>query len=136
MDQPLRTMTTIIVNIAVERFGIEPAKPAPSAYSPNHRARRIQQLREELKSLKRQNKKAGEVESGSLTDLWAILRKDLLNLQKAEKAENHRRKWRERARKAAFLANLFKLTKLLLGQKRTGSLTCSTDIINNHLKST
>lgn len=36
----------------------------------------------------------------------------------------------------AFLANPFKLTKQLLGQKRTGRLTCTRDAINDHLKHT
>ncbi len=44
---------------------------------------------------------------------------------------------KERARKrAAFLANSFKLTKQLLGQKRAGRLTCSKDAINDQLKVT
>lgn len=52
-------------------------------------------------------------------------------------AEFHRRRRKERARKrAAFLANPFKLTKQLLGQKRAGRLTCSKDALNDHLKAT
>lgn len=91
-------------------------------------------LRDELRLLKRQYKSVGEVESASLADLRAILRKQLLTLQRAE---FHRRRRKERARKrAAFLANPFKLTKQLLGQKRAGRLTCSKDAINDHLKAT
>ncbi len=127
-------MTTLIVNIAAERFGTKVSKPAPSAYAPSHRARKIQCLREELRLLKRQYKSAGEVERAGLVDLRAILRKQLLTLQRAE---FHRRRRKERARKrAAFLANPFKLTKQLLGQKRAGCLTCSKDAINDHLKAT
>ncbi|XP_059199347.1 uncharacterized protein LOC131979398 [Centropristis striata] len=127
-------MTTLILNIAAERFGTEAPKPTPSAYAPSHRARRIQSLREELKLLKRQYKKAGEVERAGLADLRAILRKQLLTLRRAE---FHRRRRKERARKrTAFLANPFKLTKQLLGQKRSGRLTCSKDTINDHLKAT
>lgn len=49
----------------------------------------------------------------------------------------HRRRQKEGARKrASFLANPFKLTKLLLGQKRAGRLTCSKEVMNNHLKAT
>ncbi len=95
----------------------------PLAYVPNHRTRRIQSLRGELKLLKRWYKKAGEEERVGLADLRAILRKQLLTLRRAE---YHRRRWKERARKrTAFLANPFKLIKQLLGQKRTGCLTCS-----------
>lgn len=134
VDQRLRTMTTLIVNIAAERFGTEGPKPTPMAYAPCRRARKIQSLREELKLLKRQYKIAGEVERAGLADLRAILRKQLLTLRRAE---FHRRRRKERARKrTAFLANPFKLTKQLLGQKRAGRLTCSKEVINNHLKAT
>ncbi len=134
VDHRLRTMTTLIVNIAAERFGTEVAKPAPSAYAPSHRARKITCLREELRLLKRQYKSAGEVERAGLADLRAILRKQLFTLRRAE---FHRRRRKERARKrAAFLANPFKLTKQLLGQKRAGRLTCCKDAINDHLKAT
>ncbi len=84
VDQRLRTMTTLKVNIAAERFGTEASKPAPAAYAPSHRAREIKSLREELKLLKRQYKSAGEVERGGLADLRAILRKQLLTLRRAE----------------------------------------------------
>lgn len=44
---------------------------------------------------------------------------------------------RERvSRQTAFLANPFKLSKQLLGQKRSGHFTCSRDTINNHLRCT
>nr|BAC82600.1 reverse transcriptase [Danio rerio] len=127
-------MTKLIVNIAAERFGTVIPKPTPSTYTPSHRVKEIKRLRKELKLLKRQYKAAGEVERAGLEDLRGILRKQLVNLCRAE---YHRKRRRERARKrAAFLANPFKLTKQLLGQKRTGKLTCSKEAINNHLKAT
>lgn len=54
VDDRLKTMTTVIVSIASKRFGTEAPKPAPSAYTPSHRARRIHRLGEEIKLLKRQ----------------------------------------------------------------------------------
>lgn len=60
VERRLKTMTSIIVSIAAERFGSKEVKPRPSAYTPNHRARKIQRLREELTSLKRQYRKAGD----------------------------------------------------------------------------
>lgn len=112
----LKTMTSIIVSIAAERFGAEEVKSGPSVYTPNNRARKIQCLREELKALKRRYKKAGDVEKGGLSEVRAILREKLMTLWRAE---NHRRRRKERARRRAeFLANPFKLTKKLLGQKR------------------
>lgn len=48
------------------------------------------------------------------------------------RAENHRRRRKERVmRRVKFLANLYKLTKKLLGQKRAGCPTCSKDAIDN-----
>lgn len=77
-------------------------------------------------------KEAIQVKRAGLADLRAILRKQFLTLWRAEV---HRRRRKERARKrAAFLANPFKLTKQLLGQKSAGRHTCSKDAINDHLK--
>ncbi len=84
--------------------------------------------------IQREYKSVGEVERAGLADLEAILRKQLLTLRRAK---FHRRRRKERDRKrAAFLANPFKLTKQLLGQKKAGRLTCSKDAINYHLKAT
>ncbi len=134
VDRRLKTMTSIIVSIVAERFGIEAAKPTPKACAQNRREVRIQRLREELKSPKRQYKVAGEVERAGLAELQAILRKELLTLRRVE---SHRRRRKERARRrAAFLANPYQLSKQLLGQKKGGRLTCSKDEINNHIKCT
>ena len=100
VDQRLRTMTTLIVNIAAERFGTEAPKHTPTAYAPCHRARKIQSLRKELKLLKRQYKSAGEVERAGLADLRAILRKQLLTLRRAE--FHRRRRKREPEREQLF----------------------------------
>lgn len=69
VDHRLKTMTTLIVNIAAERFGTEAPKPTPSANAPNHRARKIQSLREELKLLKRQYKAITSALEGPEGDL-------------------------------------------------------------------
>lgn len=53
------------------------------------------------------------------------------------RAEWHRRRRKERARKrAAFMANPFRFTKQLLGQKRSGQLTCSKAEVDCHLRDT
>lgn len=53
------------------------------------------------------------------------------------RAEWHRRRRKERARKrAAFISNPFRFTKQLLGEKRSGRLTCSKDEIDRHLRDT
>ncbi|XP_061905517.1 uncharacterized protein LOC133651562 [Entelurus aequoreus] len=127
-------MTTIIVSIAAERFGEEEKRSSGTTYSKNHRAIRIHKIRQEMKALKFQYKAAGHEERTGLAQLMCILRKKIRILRRAEW---HRRRRRERARKrAAFIANPFKFTKDLLGQKRSGKLASSQDDIDQHLKQT
>jgi len=100
----------------------------------NNRANKIHQLRQELKSLRRQFKEAREEQRGPLTELRSILHEKLVTLRRAE---GHRRLREERARKrTAFLANSFVFTKQLLRQKRSGQLTCSKAEVACHLRDT
>ena len=133
-DKKLQVMTTTIVSIAAERFGEEEKKSSRTSYSMNQRAVRIHNIRQEMKALKSQYKAAGEEERTGLAQLMCILRK---NIRVLRRAEWHRRRRRERARKrAAFIANPFKFTKDLLGQKRSGKLASSQEDIDQHLKQT
>ncbi|XP_067284127.1 uncharacterized protein [Pseudorasbora parva] len=133
-DRRLLTMTTIIISLAAERFGLEEKKVVNLPYTMNNRAHKIHQLRQELKSLRRKFKEAREEERGPLAELRVILRKKLMTLRRAEW---HRRRRKERARKrAAFIANPFGFTKQLLGKKRSGRLTCSKVEIDRHLRDT
>lgn len=64
---------------------------------------KIQQLRKELKTLKKQFKVGNEQECQPLAELRDILRRKLMGLHRAEW---HRRRGRERARKQAlFIKN-------------------------------
>lgn len=84
--------------------------------------------------MKRQFKGATEDMKPGLAELRGILRKKLLTLRRAEW---HRRRAKERAkRRAAFLVNPFGFTKQLLGQKRSGQLTCSKEEIDAYLHDT
>lgn len=84
--------------------------------------------------MRRRFKEAREEERGPLAEFHAILRKKLMTLRRAEW---HRRRRKERARKrAAFIANPFGFTKQLLGKKRSGRLTCSKVEISRHLRDT
>ncbi|XP_031418446.1 uncharacterized protein LOC105897391 [Clupea harengus] len=125
---------TIIVSIAAERFGEEEKKSSGTSYSKNQRAVRIHNIRQEMKALKSQYKAAGQKERIGLAQLMCILRK---NIRVLRRAEWHRRRRRERAlKRAAFIANPFKFTKDLLGQKRSGKLASSQEDIDQHLKQT
>ncbi|XP_061772124.1 uncharacterized protein LOC133562186 [Nerophis ophidion] len=131
-DRRLKTMTTIIISLAAERFGLEEKRAAKPPYIMNNRASKIHQLRQELKCLRQQFKVAREEDRGPLAELRCIICKKLITFRRAEW---HRRRRKERSRRrAAFLANPFGVTKQLLGQKRSGRLACSKAEVDHHLK--
>ncbi|KAL3976498.1 mitochondrial import inner membrane translocase subunit TIM8 [Sarotherodon galilaeus] len=133
-DSRLKTMTTIIVSYASERFGLTKKCNNKTPYTMNLRAMKIHRLRQELRSLKKQFKNADAEEKHALEELHNILRKKLITLRRAEW---HRRRGRERARKhAAFIADPFRFSKQLLGVKRSGQLECSAEEVNNFLHET
>jgi len=73
-------------------------------------------------------------DGGPLTELCSILRKKVMTLRRAE---GHRRRRKERARKRiAFLANPFGFTKQMRGQKNSNQLTCSKAEDNRQLRDT
>lgn len=130
----LQTMCSLIMSIGAERFGVEQKQGASNSAKPNRREVKISQLRLELKSLRHQFKVAKEEDRPALAELTNITRKKLITLRKAEW---HRRKGKERARKrSAFIGNPFGFTKKLLGQKRSGHLACPVEAINQHLNAT
>lgn len=103
-------------------------------YTMNNRANKIHQLRQELKSLRSRLKEAREEERGPLAELRNILHKKLMTLRRAEW---HRRRRKERARKrAAFIANPFRFRKQLLEQKQSDQLSCSKAEVDCHLRDT
>ena len=88
----------------------------------NRRENKVTQLRKDLRTLTQWYKRTRNEERPALSDLWDILRKKFISLHRAEW---HRRKRRERARKrTAFIVNPFGFTKKLLGKKRSGTFTC------------
>ncbi|XP_053183947.1 LOW QUALITY PROTEIN: uncharacterized protein LOC128367182 [Scomber japonicus] len=130
----LRNLTTIITSFAVERFGVEEPKTSKSTYTKNRRAEEIHQLRKELRKLTKQFKAADEEEKPPLAELQHTIRKRLMTLRRAEW---HRRRRIERARKrTSFLSDPFGFTKRLLGQKRSGRLDCSKEEVDHFLHNT
>ncbi|KAL7848072.1 hypothetical protein AOLI_G00227900 [Acnodon oligacanthus] len=71
-------MTTIIISLAAERFGLEEKRAVNLPYTMNNRVNKIHQLRQELKSLRRRFKEAKEEEMGPLAELCNILHKKLM----------------------------------------------------------
>ena len=69
-----------------------------------------------------------------MTELRQTLRDKLKTLRRAEQ---HRKRGKERAQKRkAFISNPFGFSKRLLGQKKSGSLSCSKEEMDSHLKNT
>ena len=76
-DKRLKFMTKIIYTIASDRFGcVEPRQPIKN-YSANHRVIKIKELRKELRSNKKQYKKAKAEERQPLEELRIKLREKL-----------------------------------------------------------
>nr|XP_061841396.1 uncharacterized protein LOC133622576 [Nerophis lumbriciformis] len=128
-------MSTIIVSYGSERFGrMEKGNTEATPYTMNRRATKIHQLRQELRTLRKQFKRVSEEDKQPLEELRNILRKKLTTLRRAEW---HRRRGRERARKrAVFIANPFRFAKQLLGDKRSGRLECPREEVNRFLQNT
>ena len=135
-DSRLHTMSTIIVSYAAERFGYVEVGGGgrTQPYNNNRRANRISNIRRELRTLRKQHKLATEEERQPLAELRDVLRSQLKTLTRAEW---HRKRRKERARKrASFIANPFGFTKKLLGENRNGRLECTAEEVNTYLRET
>lgn len=123
-------MTAIIVSYAAERFGHVKSRNSKSKYTKNCRGTQVHKLR----SLKKQHKVASEKEKQQLAKLHNFLRKKLMMLCRAEW---HQWRGKESARKhSAFITNPFTFTKMLLGDKHSGNLMCSTEDVNSFFHNT
>ncbi|TWW81809.1 hypothetical protein D4764_01G0016240 [Takifugu flavidus] len=132
VDHKLQAMCIFITTIGEEWFGVTERPVRKESARPNWWEHKISQLRQELKTLK--FRAASEEERDALSELRQILRRKLITVRQAEW---HRRKGKERAKKCkAFITNPFSFTKRLLGQKKSGSLTCPVEGINHHLNIT
>ena len=100
----------------------------------NRREREIRKLRRELKSIRKQYKRANEVERIGLHQIRDDIREKLKRLRNAERI---RRTRKERSKKRSqFVKDPYKFTKTLLGEERSGRLASSQEEIENYLKRT
>ena len=94
----------------------------------------MQDVRRELRALKKKYKHASEGERQPFTELREILKAKLRSIRKAEW---HRMRWKERAwKRLSFLTDPFGFALKLLGDKRSGQLNCSTEELNTILEIT
>ena len=100
----------------------------------SRRQHRIENLRKEIRQLKKQYRDSSPVQRLGLSQLRDTLRTQLKSLRRAE---NTRRKGRERTRKrAAFTANPFKFAKTLLDKERSGTLETPLEEVEKYLHDT
>lgn len=113
---------------------IVPPKTTTAAPIPNQRENSISQLRQQLRILRSQFRKASDNKKEALAELRRVVRERLLTLRRAEW---HRKRIKERAHKcSAFIANPFGFAKKLLGEKCSGQLSCRKEDIIHHLRNT
>jgi hypothetical protein len=135
INNKVKTMTTIIYTMGVERFGVEGKKSGNKhIIQNNRRLHHISIIRSELRRLTKAYKVAKEEERGALVELRDISRKKLISLRRAEYT---RRSRKERMKKRAqFTSNPFQFMKRLLGDTRSGRLECPKEEVEQHLKET
>ena len=130
IDQRFNTMNKLIVSYASEQFGH--FEKTEKVYTQNRHEEKIKTLRLELRSLKKQFRKANKEEHPALTELRDILRGKLKTLQRAE---GHCWRRKEQAKKrTSFISDPFGFNRRLLGDKRSGRLECSKDRVDSFLK--
>jgi len=120
VNRKLQTLTTIVCSIAKERFGVEEVKVRREPPKLNRRQLRIENLSRELRQLKRRYRQSSPTERLGLSQLRNTVRTLLKSLRKAE---NTRKKARERTKKRlSFTANPYKFARKLLDKERSGTL--------------
>ena len=116
VENRLLTMSKIIISYAKAQYGYMEIKERSSGKE-NWRETKIKQLRAELKSLRKQYKKAKPDEQVPLREVRDIIR---AKLRSVRRTEWHRRGRKERAKKwIAFSTNPYAFTKKILGEKRS-----------------
>ena len=133
VDKRLLTTSKIIVSYAAERYGYEERKEKVCGKE-NRREEKIKQCRRELKALTKRHKTVAATTKKSLQQHRDSIRS---KRKSSRRAEWHRRRRKERARKRmAFISIPFGFTKKLLGEKRSGHMESSTEEIYAFLKET
>jgi len=134
MSNPCWGPRYIIYSVAKERFGLEEPKACKELPRPNRRYTRIENLRRELRRLRRRYLNSSQFEQLGLFQLRDTVRSQLNSLWKAE---NTRRKNRERAKKrAAFTDNPYIFARSLLDKERSGVLETSIKGVRQYLHDT
>ena len=76
VDKKIRSMTSIVYNVGKELFGIKPSVPKEQTKKQNRRETQIQDIRKELKNLRKRYNEAPEEERPALSELRSFNREN------------------------------------------------------------
>ncbi|KAJ8353668.1 hypothetical protein SKAU_G00212350 [Synaphobranchus kaupii] len=131
-------MGEVIYSYGVERFGVRSKNPRtqkePSAQRKSRRQQEIERLVKERRRLRKQWKKATEVERKGLEALQGDIKQCLATLRRAECLRKHHKK-KERTR-TAFYKDPYKFVKSLFVKEKTGTLKVPVRELEEHLRKT
>ena len=118
-----------------ESFGIKERKDqTPNKGGKSRKQRLMEHLRKEKKDLRKRWKTAAPCEKEGLTQLYEDLKKKCRNIQRSIR-RTERSKEARRAR-TKFLKNPFGETKKLFVAQKSGTLECTKEELNEHVRST
>ena len=128
----VKAMSKLIYTLGREEFGTKENKTQMPRPQENRRQKRIADLRRDLRRLTKRHKEARDDEKPGLEELRKEMRERLKSLRRAE---NHRRKRKERQRKQAqFTKDPFRFVRNVLGEKKSGELMCSKEEADAYIK--
>ena len=134
ITRKLLTLTTLVYFVAKARFGVEEAKVRREPSKPNRRQSCTENLKHELRQLKQRYRQSTPAERLGFSKLSYTVRTQLKSLQKAE---NTRRKARERTKKGMVsTANPYKFARNLLGKEQSGTLETPVEEVERYLHET
>jgi hypothetical protein len=136
VEKKLERMGDIIYEYGTERFGVEEAKGGRKVPTPpvSRRQQEIKRLVQERRQLKKQWKKASEVEKEGIEALQDDIKTRLASLRRAENLRKRRRK-KEQTR-TRFYKDPFKFLKSLFTKEKSGALKTTKKDLEEHLRTT
>ena len=132
--EKLEKLSTAIYDTGAEMFGIKipHEKKIVTSSGKSRRNKRMEQLRKEKKDLHKQWKMAPVSDKEGLLVLYEDLKKKCRQMQKNIRS-GERRKKAKRARQQ-FLKNPYGFTKRLFTEAKSGTLQCTKEELDEHLK--
>ena len=135
LEDRLKQLSDTIYGVGADKFGV--ITPIPRTSQPkrdNRRTKKLQELRAEKKQLRKQWLAAKPHEKEGLKALYDDIKERHRLAARAER-RLQRKKERKRCRQR-FLKAPFQFAKDLFAQSKSGTLSCTKEELDNHLKET